>query len=927
MMETKKDSIIKYYPSPITMEKNKIITKQMEKCICKIKINNNEGIGFFCEIPHQNQKIYTLITNNNILNEGTIKEHKTINVTLNDEKENINIEINENNNIYINTEYNITIIEINQKIVNNNFYLELDQIILNSNLNLSNEPIYILHYPKCNDCRMASVSYGILEKNDNLNFNFYCNIGLDSIGSPILNLSNNKLIGIFKESNELNYNTGIILKNIIEEFLKNRKILNQNLDENKNENHNTALPDIKKTILGPETAEDEEDLEEMSNQKDIKDSVDIKKTILGPEAYDDDEEEKIEQNINITSNKLENNNINNNLTNEANNIDNLKNENINNNKNLNNIFNCNSDYKKETKIKDFENINKELNKKSSNSDHNNNCINMISKNLNQENHNINYYSNKQINNINLNRESNNNINGFSVNQFNNVNNNNQNYFSNNQINNISLNKESNNNINNFGINQFNNFNNNNQNYFSNKQINNMNLDNGSNNNRNDFINNQINNVNNNNQNFSSNKQNNKMNLNKDSNNNINDFCNNQINNINNNNININTMKLGNNQINSMDKMHLLNDNKNNLSISQFSHNSNIKVDINSMNKTSYTPNFSFSMYKNVPRTGLKDLGNTSYLNSTLHLLGNFNKLVSFFLNPINVINPNVSLSFFIQRLFRHFYPYPENDKPEIYEPKHILGFLNTLGNFDNPNSLIKIILDTLHCELNVFNKNMIKKNPNKFNKKEVIKAEIDNFQNFNNSKIYHIFNWFELKESLCYNCNCTSYELNTNNIFNLDIFKTYNFYKKNFITIYDCLAFGKLPKQEKYYCENCKNCKNKLNTSKIYISPNVFIFSLDRGNMDQNLLNVRYLVEEKINLVEHIETKESPHFYELNGIVSIYVNQRKYVSCCKSPIDQQWYYYENENVQIVNFNNMINNHNNNNFIPCLLVYNKSNKQC
>ena len=53
----------------------------------------------------------------------------------------------------------------------------------------------------------------------------------------------------------------------------------------------------------------------------------------------------------------------------------------------------------------------------------------------------------------------------------------------------------------------------------------------------------------------------------------------------------------------------------------------------------------------------------------------------------------------------------------------------------------------------------------------------------------------------------------------------------------------------------------------------------------------------------------------------------KYVSCCKSPIDQQWYYYENENVQIVNFNNMINNHNNNNFIPCLLVYNKSNKQC
>ena len=303
MKESKDESIIKYYPLPVSMQKNKIITNQMEKYICKIKINNNEGIGFFCQIPYHNQNIYTLITNNNILNENIIKEHKSINITLNDEKENIFIEINENNNIYINNEYNITIIEINSKIVNNNFYFELDQIIFNSNINLSNEPIYILHYPKYNNCRMVSVSYGILEKNNNINFNFYCNIGKDSIGSPILNLSNNKLIGIFKENNELNYNTGIILRNIIEEFLRNIKLVDKDLNEN--ENHNTIHPEIKKTILGPETGEDEEDNEEISNRnKDIKESVDIEKTILGPEAYDDEEEGKNDKNINIKSNKL-----------------------------------------------------------------------------------------------------------------------------------------------------------------------------------------------------------------------------------------------------------------------------------------------------------------------------------------------------------------------------------------------------------------------------------------------------------------------------------------------------------------------------------------------------------------------------------------------------------------------------------------------
>ena len=97
----------------------------MEKCICKIKINNNEGTGFFCQIPYKYQKIHTLITNNNILNESIIKEHKIINVSLNDEKEIKNIEISENNNIYTNYEYNITIVEYVQKVLKIIIFLKL----------------------------------------------------------------------------------------------------------------------------------------------------------------------------------------------------------------------------------------------------------------------------------------------------------------------------------------------------------------------------------------------------------------------------------------------------------------------------------------------------------------------------------------------------------------------------------------------------------------------------------------------------------------------------------------------------------------------------------------------------------------------------------------------------------------------------------
>ena len=50
--------------------------------------------------------------------------------------------------------------------------------------------------------------------------------------------------------------------------------------------------------------------------------------------------------------------------------------------------------------------------------------------------------------------------------------------------------------------------------------------------------------------------------------------------------------------------------------------------------------------------------------------------------------------------------------------------------------------------------------------------------------------------------------------------------------------------------------------------------------MDQNLLNVKFLIEEKINLVEYIEKTEAPRSYELNGIVSIYVNQKNHIKIC-----------------------------------------------
>ena len=129
MSESSNSSLLKYYPLPITKDKNAIITEQMEKCICKIKIENSEGIGFFCKISHNNMKVYLLITNNNILNNNIIIAHKTINIFFDENIEYKTIEINENKNIYTSDQYGITIIQIHPEIDNINFFMELDQMI------------------------------------------------------------------------------------------------------------------------------------------------------------------------------------------------------------------------------------------------------------------------------------------------------------------------------------------------------------------------------------------------------------------------------------------------------------------------------------------------------------------------------------------------------------------------------------------------------------------------------------------------------------------------------------------------------------------------------------------------------------------------------------------------------------------------------
>ena len=211
--DRKIESLIEKYPKPISIKGIKEILYQMENCICKIyKNDGNKASGFFCKILYKNYNIPVMITNNHVIDEEYIKENNNIDITLNDDNIIRNIFLNDNRKIYTNKEYDITIIEINSDKDKINIFMELDEKIFieNSNKIYKNHSIYIPQYPNGDK---AAVSYGIIKKINGYNFNHYCCTENGSSGSPIINLLNNKIIGVHKEGTKnFEFNKGTYLK-------------------------------------------------------------------------------------------------------------------------------------------------------------------------------------------------------------------------------------------------------------------------------------------------------------------------------------------------------------------------------------------------------------------------------------------------------------------------------------------------------------------------------------------------------------------------------------------------------------------------------------------------------------------------------------------------------------------------------------------
>lgn len=210
-------------PEPVSISGTKTILNQLINSICKIKIQATNGTGFFCRIPsNNNNPIDYLMTNYHVIDKTYYNLNKEINLFLNDEKQLISLNTGIKRKTYFNEEFDLTLIEIKENDNINNF-IELDENIFKEKENVyyEHKSIYSLQYPKGKN---AVVSYGLINKIEDFSIKHTCTTDYGSSGSPILNLENNKVIGIHRKgSNVFDFNIGTFLKFPLNDFFEKNK--------------------------------------------------------------------------------------------------------------------------------------------------------------------------------------------------------------------------------------------------------------------------------------------------------------------------------------------------------------------------------------------------------------------------------------------------------------------------------------------------------------------------------------------------------------------------------------------------------------------------------------------------------------------------------------------------------------------------------
>ena len=313
--------------------------------------------------------------------------------------------------------------------------------------------------------------------------------------------------------------------------------------------------------------------------------------------------------------------------------------------------------------------------------------------------------------------------------------------------------------------------------------------------------------------------------------------------------------------------------------------------------------------------GLANIGATCYMNATLQCLAHIQRLTHYLLN--SETKKKISSDKIKYKLTSAYLTVLENlwqnKNIKYYSPnqfKDVISEMNSLFagiQANDSKDLILFLLETMHNELNLENKNINNIN-NQDNYVDDIQAQynyemaLKNFSNYfkekYNSIISTLFYGMFNSITCCQNCNVVLNNVQCYNIliFPLQKVKEYKMKMDNIVDLYECFDYNQRPdliSGKSFYCNNCRTMVDNVNTTKLLYCPKILVINFNRGKGLE--FDVKINFPEYIDIINYVYYKDnSPTFYELVGIVTHFGPSSMgghFIAFCKSFGNQQWYKY------------------------------------
>ena len=298
---------------------------------------------------------------------------------------------------------------------------------------------------------------------------------------------------------------------------------------------------------------------------------------------------------------------------------------------------------------------------------------------------------------------------------------------------------------------------------------------------------------------------------------------------------------------------------------------------------------------------------------------------------------------------------------KYYEPKqfkYVLGRMNTLFEkmeASDAKDMIVFFLEQIHKEINLINvpkTSASNSKLNQYNREETLQYFFNEFQKTSKSVISDHFFVITETTQKCQNCKshnipnyiCYNYNIQNCFYFPLEEIRKYKNNKlnnnnmnpmitsmgmsmnpmmigmnrlmmgmnmgqfQNELTLDDCFDFNEkeelMTGQNQIYCNLCHQNSDSIYGNKILGLPNILIMILNRGK--GNIYKVDLNFPTDINLTKYVLNAQEQYNYSVYGVITHLGGNGEsghFIASCKSPIDNQWYKYNDSIVtKITDFN-------------------------